>query len=640
MSATHYEPGGAECEDFEDMRSPAQEVTSASAPVRAPRWMFWLVTALSLLLGATSIVRGTRAVQTIADSDLTNFFLKSADYILRGQPFQMYAVRADLTYPNYNPPLSIFLMAPLLGLARALGFAGNYGEQITFVTLPFIVLVPILGYLCLRVMDHLYPGAPEAQRLLVYGLVTLSPLTWQTYSIWYHVEQPLMLCLLIGAVLMLQRQRPELAGLLAGLAFLTRTTALIPLIALGLLLLLTRAWRTLAAFGGVSALVAALGLAPFFLFDRADAMYTFVSWRSGAQIGSDSIWALFAYTGSPDGTLNHVRYLLDAVAKRLDMYSVILVVVVVTWLAVRRLRLTALDEDAWALVALGALATPMLSKQVWPYYYLEPFIFIVIWEFSTMRDRRSGLWRWPALSVAFLLVAGTLSQYIQLQSVGRLDAIILGITQTGAMALFGWAIWARMRARKPQGAPGVTMAGDGVLAMMTPGGNPPARPAQPAMTPPGGQQTAPRGPWQAPQSGPQSLPPQTPLPGMGQAPARGMSRPGAGSPAQAPQQWQAPQPQPQAGPQQWQAPQPQPQSGPQPQPGQTPGAPLWPGEAGRAPQWQTPPASGTPAGAQSAPQPGPSASPSTPPPGGAPLWPPSPDGPGAPGGPGGGQWRR
>jgi hypothetical protein len=558
--------------------------------------MFALLTALSLLIGATSIVRGTRAVVTIADSDLTNFFLKSADYILNGQPFQMYAVRALQTYPNYNPPLSIFLMAPLLWMARAMGFANNYGELITFVTLPFIILVPILGYLCLKVMDQLYPGAPEAQRLLVYGLVTLSPLTWQTYSIWYHVEQPLMLCLLIGAILLLQRQRPELAGLLAGLAFLTRTTALIPLIALGLVLLLTKAWRPLRAFGGVSAVVAALGLAPFFLFDRANAMYSFVSWRGSAQIGSDSIWAIFAYTGSPDGTINHIRYLLDGVAKRLDMYTVILAVAAVTWLAVRRLRLHVGDEDIWALVALAALATPALSKQVWPYYYLEPFVFIVIWELSTLRDRRSGLWRWPVLSIGFLLVAGTLSQYIQLQSVGRLDAIVLGVTQTAAMALFGWAIWARMGARKLRAGTAATTAGGGVLAMMTPDPRaaargswqtpqPPQTPAPQSFSP---RSLPPNGPQSLPPSGPRSIPPQTPPP-----PARAIPRGPAGASAPMPD------------------------------------APLWPNEGGQPRQWQAP---------ASAPQAGPLAPPAVPSQqSGQPLWPPAPEGPG---GPSGGQWRR
>lgn len=433
-----------------DQRSAASATPAppASAAVRLPRWMFPLVTVVSLLLGATSIVRGTRGVVTIADSDLTNFFLKSADYILRGDPWHMYAVRALGGYPNYNPPLAMFLLAPLLGLARALGFAGNYGEQITFVTLPFIVLVPLMGYLGLRVMRALYPQAPETLRLLLYAFITLSPLTWQSYSIWYHVEQPLMLCLLLASVLALQARREGLAGLLAGLAFLTRTTALIPLIALGVLLLATSAWRPLLKFGGVSALVAALGFAPFLAFDAADVKYTFLSWRGGAPIGSDSIWTIFAYTG----TSSHLRELINAGVKRVDMYSVILVVAIAAFLAARRLRLTLYTRDLWALLAIAMLATPMLSKQVWPYYYLEPLVFIVVWELSTLQDRVAGVWRWPVLSIAFTLVAATLSQYVGLQSVGRLDALFVGVTQTALMALFVFGVWARIQARKPSAA--------------------------------------------------------------------------------------------------------------------------------------------------------------------------------------------
>jgi hypothetical protein len=451
--------------------------------------VFPLVTVVSLLLGATSIVRGTRGVVTIADSDLTNFFLKSADYILRGDPWHMYAVRALGGYPNYNPPLTMFLLAPLLGLARALGFAANYGEQITFVTLPFIILVPLLGYLSLRVMRALYPSAPETLRLLLYAFVTLSPLTWQTYSIWYHVEQPLMLCLLVGAVLALQAQREGVAGLLAGLAFLSRTTALIPLIALGVLLLLTRAWRPLLTFGGVSAVVAVLGFAPFLAFDATDVKYTFLSWRGGAPIGSDSIWTIFAYTG----TSSHLRELINAAVKRVDMYAVMLVVVVVAILAVRHLRLTIEMRDTWALLAIAMLATPMLSKQVWPYYYLEPVVFIVVWELSTLQDRVAGVWRWPVLSVSFTLVAATLSQYIGLQSVGRLDALVVGVTQTALMALFTLAVWKRIQARKPMTAladgagsdaagmqpmtpPGVAIAGAAQAGRF-------ARPEQPAPAP-------------------------------------------------------------------------------------------------------------------------------------------------------------
>ncbi len=487
--------------------TPATPLPSARDAVRLPQWAFPLVTVASLLLGATSIVRGTRGVVTIADSDLTNFFFKSADYILRGDPWHMYAVRALGGYPNFNPPLTMFLLAPLLGLARTLGFAANYGEQITFVSLPFIFLVPLMGYLGLRVMSRLYPNAPETLRLLLYAFITLSPLTWQTYSIWYHVEQPLMLCLLLGAGLALQDRREGLAGALAGLAFLSRTTALIPLIALGVMLLLARDWRPLLKFGGVSALVAGLGFAPFVLFDATDVKYTFLTWRGGAPIGSDSIWTIFSYTGT-----SHLFSLMDSVAKRLDMYSVMLVVAIVAFFAVRRLGLTIYMRDMWAVLAIAMLATPMLSKQVWPYYYLEPLVFIVIWELSTLQDRVAGVWRWPILSISFSLVAATLSQYVGLKSVGRLDALTLGVTQTALMALFTLGVWARMRARKPEAD---AMNGHGVPAAfaMAPtaaaaGAGQFARPAQPLA--PNASQSP-----QQPQSQPgwRAFPPNAPQPG-------------------------------------------------------------------------------------------------------------------------------
>lgn len=512
-----------------DQRSaaPASPAPPPGGAVRLPTWMFPLVTVVSLLLGVTSIVRGTRAVVSIADSDLTNFFLKSADYILRGDPWHMYAVRALGGYPNYNPPLTMFLLAPLLGLARALGFTANYGEQITFVTLPFIVLVPLMGYLGLRVMRALYPDAPETLRLLLYAFITLSPLTWQSYSIWYHVEQPLMLCLALAAVLALQARREGLAGLLAGLAFLSRTTVLIPLIALGIVLLMTRAWRPLLKFGGVSALVAALGFAPFVAFDAADVKYTFLSWRGGAPIGSDSIWTIFAYTG----TSSHLRELINAGVKRLDMYSVILVVAVAAFFAVRRLRLTLYARDLWALLAIAMLATPMLSKQVWPYYYLEPLVFIVVWELSTLQDRVAGVWRWPVLSIAFTLVAATLSQYVWEQSVGRLDALVVGVTQTALMALFAVGVWARIQARKPSAAGEVNAATyerGGMQPMTPPGMAAPAaalgaaryNAVAPSQMDQQGRPMAPMAPMSQPQP-PTQRPPRQPSPAASQGPGQG-----------------------------------------------------------------------------------------------------------------------
>lgn len=424
------------------MKQPTGTVSARSA-VRMPSWAYPLVTAVALVMGVTAIVRGTRAVVVAADSDLTNFFFKSAAYILRGDPWHIYAVNVG-GYPNYNPPLSIFLMAPLLWLAQHVGFAANYGEQISFVAVPFIVFVPLLGYLAVRVLHWLYPAVPETQLFLAYVLVVLSPLTWQSIATWYHVEQPLMLCLLFGAVFALQRRHAGLAGLLAGLAVLSRTTALMPLLALGVLLLVAGQRRALLQLAGIGAGVVLVAMAPFFIAYPAVTKYALLTWRSSAPIGGNTIWAIFGYTGSG----SHLRYLIDAAARRLDEFAVVLFILIVAALAARRLHISAYERDAWAVMAIAALAVPMLSKTNWPYYFLEPFMLILVWEFASMHDRLAGVWRWPVLTIGFLVVAATLSQYIGLQSVGYGDRVAVGLLDSGAMFAFAWAIWARLQAKK------------------------------------------------------------------------------------------------------------------------------------------------------------------------------------------------
>ena len=516
-------------------RSPEPPAISA-APIRVPRWAYAVVTVASLLIGAAAVVRGTRAIHVIEDSDLTNFFFKSAQYILNGQPWHMYAVRASGNYPNYNPPLSIFLMAPLLKLAQVAGFVKNYGEQITFVSLPFILFVPLLGFLVLAASRRLYPEMPEAQRLLAFVLIVLSPLTWQSIATWYHLEQPMMLCLLVGAVIALQTRREGLAGLLAGLALMSRTTALIPLIALGILLLAGGEWRGLLKLGGVAAIVVGVIMAPFFVFDRADAMYSFVSWRGTAEIGGNSIWSIFAYGGHTG-----IRHTLDALARRLDMPSVVVFVAIAAFLAARRWRISAYGREAWAVMAVAALAVPMLSKTNWPYYYLEPYIFLLIWEFTSMHDRRAGVWRWPMLTFGFLVVTATLSQYIGLQSVGTFDRISVGLLEFGAMLAFIIAIWLRLGAAKPAASLGAAYTASTVApasAIAGPAGRapaaPPVRPQFPETLPGSTTVRQPR-----PNDDPRPGTPQSGWPG----PPQPWAQPPAGAqpqgtpPVQLPEQW-------------------------------------------------------------------------------------------------------
>src|SRR5260370_38856540 len=116
-----------------------------------------------------------------------------------------------------------------------------------------------------------------------------------------------MLGLLVGSLIVFQARREGLAGLLAGLALVSRPTALIPLIALGVLLLAGGEGRGLLKLAGAGALVAGVIMAPVFLFDRPDTTDPFLSWHGLAPIGGDSLWGILAH-GAPGG----IRSALDA----------------------------------------------------------------------------------------------------------------------------------------------------------------------------------------------------------------------------------------------------------------------------------------------------------------------------------------
>ncbi len=434
---------------------PVMDIPVEGAATRIPAWAYLLVTVGSMLIGATAIVRGTRALSSPTDSDLTDFFLKSADYILRGDPWRMYAARGFApfqTYPNDNTPLHMFLLAPLLQLARAHGFAANTGALVTFVSLPFVLLAPLTGYMVVQALRTVRPDAPEPQRFVAFALFTLSPLLWLCYASWYHLEQPLQIYFLLAAVIALQSRREALAGVLAGLAVLSGVTAIFPLVALGALLALSKQWRAFGAFAGVGVACVGLGMAPFFLADRRDTLYSFVLWRGRAEFGGSSPWSVFTVVALP--------HTLDAVVRRLDTPAMLLWAVAVAFLAARRSRVSAYGPGAWAVVGIAALALPMLSKQIWPYYYLQPWALLLVWEFGTLH-RRAGLWRWPILTGGYLTVAATLAQYTGFRSVGALDRVSVGLLEFGVMLLCAVVAWRRLRMSDDALAtrPGATMAG-------------------------------------------------------------------------------------------------------------------------------------------------------------------------------------
>ena len=447
----------------------AQGALGGSTPWgQIDRRHFIAVGVLAAAIGLIATIEGTAGVRGAGDSDQLAFFFPAAQRILDGHPFTIYAVKAFGNYPNYNPPLGTLLITPLLALGQVIMpgasncVASGYNSEscrslLGFVGVAFIPFVLLMGAAVLGALRRLFPTMSQGQALLAYSLIVLSPLTWLNFTNWWHFEQPMMLCFLILGVSQLQGQRPYVAGLLLGLALMTRTTAAVPIAALLVVLAVERNWATLMKVGGVVAAVGAVVLGPFFAFDYHNTSFSLLQWRGTAAIGN-SIWSIFINTP------------LDHLARRLDLPVTLLVAAAVAYFAVQRFGVSAMGRELYAVLAIAALLVPMLSKTNWPYYYAEPFVLLVIWEFATLHDAPIGLWRWPIISVGFLSVAAILGEFMGLPSAtgGGIVLRLMGLIQFLTMLAVAVVVWKRQSelsaaraAAPPLATPPMEMAGRG-----------------------------------------------------------------------------------------------------------------------------------------------------------------------------------
>lgn len=398
-----------------------------SVPRRLTPRPFVLVGGLGLLLGVVATIHAAYGItDPRRDTDLLVYFLPAAGNVSLAHPFAIYEVRFGI-FPNTNPPLAIMLMAGLLDLARAVHLPGVQAcadsgyldlacrPLVALVSLAFVPFVAGIGGLAVVAIRRAQPRLPATRLLAAFTLLVLSPLIWQDFIRWWHLEQVLMLCFLLGAVVTLQARQPILAGVLLGFAILTRTTAIVPILAILVVVALTDRPR-LVRLALPLALVAGIGILPFLAADPQNAFYSLLTWRGDAPIGV-SVWSLLGGTA------------LEPVAMRIDEPLILVGTIIIAILGVRRFGVSSSDRGLWGLLAAVMLLVPLLSKSTWPYYYAEPFVPLVVWEAATALDAPPGLWRWPLLSVVFLAAGSTAATFLFSHSFGGLDVRMLGVTE-------------------------------------------------------------------------------------------------------------------------------------------------------------------------------------------------------------------
>jgi hypothetical protein len=429
----------------------------------------------ALCLGFLAVSGGAAWLLDTASSDLDGFFWPSAEIAAHGHPLLVYTVRAG-AYPDANGPLGLLPLSLVAAVANGLGVASTMRVRDALAQAIFAVFVLLMAWEAARCVG-LGRGRPAHPIRTCVLFLALPPL-WVATIGFGHVEEPLELWLLLVGVRLAGRGATLRAGACIGLAVLTRSMAAVALIPLVLGLLADRRARGAVALLATSCVVVAAGLVPFWLADRADLVFSLLTFRAALPVAGGSLW--FAFRQAP--WIGWVQ------ADDSWLFGGAALVLSAAFLAARRhpaggalsppparpglpdpsarrpegpprprqaeLRSSRRPPQAaprpeeaalpsslrppgvFGLLAIATLCTPMLAKTAWPYYLLDPCVFATIWWLGRPTGWRS--WRAiPPLTLAALGgVLGGLEQSLPLAAlpgslIGALasatEAVVIGM---------------------------------------------------------------------------------------------------------------------------------------------------------------------------------------------------------------------
>jgi len=374
----------------------------------------------------------------VPPNDLDNFFLPAVRIALGGHPLLVYAVRYWAIIANDNGPLGLVVLAPVVAVADRLGWMDDVGLRRLLILGAFSVFSLLMAREAVAAIDRMRGATLEGpSRVLAYGVFAASPTLWMSVLGYGHIEQPMALWLVLLGGRRLGSDQSAMAGISFGLAVLTRSLAALSLIPLGLLLLARGRWRALAWLGGSVALTVALGVLPFLLADPTDTIYSLVTHRGLLPVGGGSPWQLLV--GTP--------YLW--VPQHWDVLFVLGLAVLLSLIViVARKDLEPSSRDIYGLLALTALALPLLAKSVWPYYFLDAYVFGAVWWLGQASALAWGR-RLIGPAVPLIAIIGTLLTEYEMEATTFRIRLDEGVAVGVALSVLAVALVVRLRRRVP-----------------------------------------------------------------------------------------------------------------------------------------------------------------------------------------------
>jgi hypothetical protein len=326
-----------------------------------------MVGALVLLYALAWAIGG--ALWTSPPSDLDYYLLPASRIALDGHPLLVYGVRVQGFSPNDNGPVTLVPLTTVAAVASWLGWLDNEQLRRAIIAGAFSIFSLLMAREAVMAIDRLRGTRLAGRsRVLTYAVFAASPTLWQGVLGYGHIDVPITVWLILYGVRSLTSNQPVKAGFSFGVALLTRSIAALQLIPLAALLLARRQWRAAAWLGGTAAVTVSLGLLPFVLADRSNVAYSLITNRANVPMVRGSLWQLAR--GTP----------YESIAQRNDLLFIVATATVLSVIIIRaRPDLAPGSRDFYGLLALSALTLPLLTKSVWPYYFVDAYMLGAIW---------------------------------------------------------------------------------------------------------------------------------------------------------------------------------------------------------------------------------------------------------------------
>lgn len=312
-----------------------------------------------------------------------NDFLALMDVILQGKGLHLQQYLQNYFTFSF-PPFPYFLMALFRFLGQWWGL--SQGAQDVLIGLPMLAADLFSAWMLVRIVRRFRATTPR-QDLFLFTLYLTAWVVFFDSAYHSHFES-LLLGLLILSIDNLQEGRFTRSGIILGLAFLVKQTAVVPAIPLFLALFHRAGPKTTGKVLAAAAATALVFYAPFLFSDFGGVERIFLQGPNQRPIGYQTTWWIFA---GNDGFLEW----LAGAGSYLNAFMLLLMAGY-SALMVRRYGVGYQEPRFLGLCA--ACSVIMVFLEGWGslHYFLMPFGFLLAWEAAT-----DG---WPWISILFTAV--------------------------------------------------------------------------------------------------------------------------------------------------------------------------------------------------------------------------------------------